>query len=220
MIEVVVADDNALIRAGVVRLLQRDGIAVVDVACDADQLLASVDAHTPDVVVTDIQMPSHDGRDGLTAAIALRQRHPDIGVLVLSQYCEEEYALSLVGDRAEGVGYLLKEKIVEPDVLHDAVRRVAAGGSVLDPDVIARLAGRPRPGDPTYALTPREDDVLRLMATGLSNAGIAGELVVSVAAVERHVTSIFSKLGLYQDDTDHHRRVSAVLTFLKGAAPR
>ncbi|OMC16619.1 two-component system response regulator [Mycolicibacter heraklionensis] len=218
--QVVVADDNALIRAGVVRLLEREGIAVVDVACDADQLLASVEAHTPDVVVTDIQMPSRQGRDGLTAAIALRQRHPGIGVLVLSQYCEEEYALSLVGDRAEGVGYLLKEKLVEPDVLHDAVRRIAAGGSVLDPDVIARLAGRPRPGGRTSALTPREHDVLRLMATGLSNAGIAGELVVSVAAVERHVTSIFSKLGLYQEDTDQHRRVAAVLTFLSGSAPQ
>ncbi|WP_158169960.1 response regulator transcription factor [Mycolicibacterium smegmatis] len=220
MIQVVVADDNALIRAGVVRLLEREGIAVVDVACDADQLLASVDTHTPDVVITDIQMPSRHGRDGLGVAITLRQRHPGIGVLVLSQYCEEEYALSLVGDRAEGVGYLLKEKMVEPDVLHDAVRRIAAGGSVLDPDVIARLAGRPRPGDRTQTLTPREHDVLRLMAAGLSNAGIAGELIVSVAAVERHVTSIFSKLGLYQEDTEQHRRVAAVLAFLDGSASR
>lgn len=211
MISAVVAEDNPLVREGVVRILEHGGITVVGVAADADELLAAVAHHAPDVVVTDIRMPPNGEHDGLDAAVAIRAQHPRVGVLVLSQYLEEDYALTLIGERADGVGYLLKDNVVEPAVIRDAVRRVAAGDTVLDPDVLARMTGQPCPAG---LFTPRERDVLALMARGYSNAGVAQTLVVSVAAVERHVTNIFAKLGLYQDDIARHRRVLAVLAFL------
>ena len=165
------------------------------------------------MVVADIQMPPEHSDDGLRAALAIRAAHPGVGVLVLSQFLEDAYALALVADGAQGVGYLLKEKVGDFRMFTDAVRRVAEGGSVLDPNVVARLVGRKRTAGPLDRLTPREGEVLALIAEGRSNAGIAQELVVTVAAVERHVTSIFDKLGLHASPEDH-RRVLAVLTYL------
>ncbi|MBE5477964.1 hypothetical protein E3G68_005318 [Mycobacteroides abscessus] len=216
-LRVVVADDDTLIREGVVHVLERGGEDVVGIAADADALMAEVLTHRPDVVITDIQMPPDRNEDGLRTALRLRADHPQIAVLVLSQYLEDDYAFRLVAQGSEGVGYLLKEKIAEPRILHEAVRRVADGESVLDPDVIARLFGRRERDDGVLAaLTQREYTVLSLMAEGRSNGGIAAELVVTVAAVERHVTNIFAKLGLHQECTSQHRRVLAVLTFLRG----
>jgi len=212
---VLVAEDQALIREGIVRLLEQGGMDVASVD-NATELRARALADQPDVVVTDIQMPPGMGDDGLEVAMELRRTHPQIGVVVLSQYLDDRYALDLVGDRAEGVGYLLKEKIARGDMLTDAVRRVADGGSALDPDVIARLVGRRRTADPLAQLTPREKDVLALMAEGQSNAGIAQKLFVTVPAVERHVTGIFTKLGLQQTESGQHRRVLAVLRYLNG----
>ncbi|WP_406817647.1 response regulator [Mycobacterium sp. M23085] len=212
--KVVVADDNPIIREGVTRILERGGVSVVAAAADADELLEKVAAHRPDVVIADIEMPPNRAEDGLQAAVTVRNSYPDIGVIVLSQYLEDDYALSLVGDRPEGVGYLLKEKIADTAVVNDAVRRVAAGEAVLDPDVITRLVRRHRRGKELESLTPRERDVLTLMAQGRSNTGIADDLVVTVAAVERHITNIFAKLGLHACTTQH-RRVLAVLTYLK-----
>jgi DNA-binding NarL/FixJ family response regulator len=170
--------------------------------------------YRPDVVIADIQMPPDHGDDGLRAALAIRSGRPGVGVLVLSQYLEDAYAFDLVADGAQGVGYLLKEKVGDMRAFTDAVRRVAEGGSVLDPDVVARLVGRKRPASPMDGLTPRERQVMALIAEGRSNAGIASELVVTVAAVERHVTSIFDKLGLHQS-REGHRRVLAVLKYLQ-----
>jgi DNA-binding NarL/FixJ family response regulator len=172
------------------------------------------DAYHPDVIIADIQMPPGQADDGLRAALAARKARPAVGVLVLSQFLEDAYAFDLVADGARGVGYLLKEKVGDMRVFTDAVRRVAEGGSVLDPDVVARLVGRQRKAGPLDGLTPRERQVLGLIAEGRSNAGIAHELVVTVAAVERHVTSIFDKLGLNQA-AEVHRRVLAVLTYLR-----
>jgi DNA-binding NarL/FixJ family response regulator len=214
-LRVVVAEDNTLVREGLIRVLERTGCDVVATAVSADELLVKARALQPDVVITDIQMPPHMAQDGLDAALELRRTHPAIGVVVLSQFLEDGYALDLVGDRADGVGYLLKEKIADPELLGDAVRRVAAGGSALDPDVIARLVGRKRVDSGLPKLTVREREVLSLMAEGLSNSGIAQKLVVSVPAVERHVTSIFVKLGLQQSSTVQHRRVLAVLKYLQ-----
>lgn len=203
-------------REGIVSVLERAGVQVAAVAADATTLVRAALEVRPDVVVTDIRMPPDYRDDGLRAAVAIREQNERIGVIVVSQYLEDRYALDLVGDRAAGVGYLLKEKVASPDVLVDAVRRVAAGESALDPDVIARLIGRKRPAGPIDQLTARERDVVTLMAEGWSNGAIAQRLVVTVAAVERHVTNIFVKLGLPQDDVDHHRRVVAVLSFLRG----
>jgi DNA-binding NarL/FixJ family response regulator len=172
------------------------------------------DAYRPDVIVADIQMPPDHADDGLRAALAIRAARPGTGVLVLSQFLEDAYAFDLVADGAQGVGYLLKEKVGDLRTFTDAVRRVAEGGSVLDPDVVARLVGRKRKASPLDGLTPREREVLALIAEGRSNVGIAQELVVTVAAIERHVTSIFDKLGLHQAPEDH-RRVLAVLTYLR-----
>jgi DNA-binding NarL/FixJ family response regulator len=166
------------------------------------------------VIVADIQMPPDHADDGLRAALAIRAAWPGTGVLVLSQFLEDAYAFDLVADGAQGVGYLLKEKVGDLRTFTDAVRRVAEGGSVLDPDVVARLVGRKRKASPLDNLTPREREVLALIAEGRSNVGIARELVVTVAAIERHVTSIFDKLGLHQAPEDH-RRVLAVLTYLR-----
>ena len=214
-LRVVLGEDQALVREGIVRMLERGGFEVVGQAVDATDLLSQAAAYRPDVVVTDIRMPPDMAEDGLRAAMELRRTRPGLGVVVLSQYLEDRFALELVADRADGVGYLLKEKVANPEVLADAVRRVAAGGSALDPDVIARLVGRRRDPGPLDELTPRERDVLGLMAEGWSNAGIAARMVVSVPAVERHVTSIFGKLRLNDDPAGHHRRVLAVLRYLR-----
>src|SRR5690349_10781432 len=212
-LRVVVGEDEPLVRAGVVRVLEEAGFEVVATAGDAPDLLRKARAHRPDVVITDIQMPPDRTGDGFRAALEIRTSQPEVGVVVLSQYLEGRYALELVGDRAEGVGYLLKDRVGDLAVFADAVRRVAGGGSALDPEVVQRMVGRHRTGSPLDDLTPREREVLTLMAEGRSNRGIADQLVVTVAAVERHVTSIFGKLDLPAVPEDH-RRVLAVLTFL------
>jgi DNA-binding NarL/FixJ family response regulator len=203
-----------LMREGIVRLLGEAGFEVVAQAGDADALLRKALAHKPDVVVADVQMPPGHGDDGLRAALELRRQRPETGVLVLSQFYEEQYALELIGDRPEGVGYLLKERVGDVDAFTDAVSRVAAGGSALDPEVVGRMLGRRRADGPLDRLSPRERDVLAAMAEGKSNQGIAQALVVTEAAVEKHVTGIFHKLELGQEPTEH-RRVLAVLTYLR-----
>jgi DNA-binding NarL/FixJ family response regulator len=213
-VRVVVADDSVLLREGIVRLLGESGFEVVAQAGDADDLLRKVGAHKPDVAVVDIRMPPTNTDDGLRAALEIRGSQPETGVLVLSQYVEEGYALELVGDAAGGVGYLLKDRVADVDRFVDAVRRVAEGGSALDPEVVSQLLGRARRQDPLDALTEREREVLELMAEGRSNHAIAEQLVVTERAVEKHVTSIFGKLDL-APATEDHRRVLAVLTFLR-----
>jgi DNA-binding NarL/FixJ family response regulator len=213
-VRVVVAEDSVLLREGIVRLLSEAGFEVVGQAGDADDLVRKVSAHKPDVAVVDIRMPPTSTDDGLRAALEIRRRLPGTGVLVLSQYVEEGYALELVGDKAEGTGYLLKDRVADVERFVDAVRRVGDGGSVLDPEVVATLLGRRRRDDPLAELTEREREVLALMAEGRSNHAIAEQLVVTERAVEKHVTSIFSKLELAPASEDH-RRVLAVLTFLR-----
>jgi DNA-binding NarL/FixJ family response regulator len=213
-IRIVVGEDHAFVREGILRVLQDSGFDVVGTASDARELVSMAEAYRPDVIIADIQMPPDHGDDGLRAALAIRAAQPGTGVLVLSQFLEDAYAFALVADGADGVGYLLKEKVGDLRVFVDAVQRVADGGSVLDPDVVARLVGRKRKASPLDNLTPREREVLALIAEGRSNAGIAGELVVTVAAIERHVTGIFDKLGLRQAP-DTHRRVLAVLQYLQ-----
>lgn len=210
----IVGEDQPFVREGVVRVLQDGGFDVVAAAADARDLIQMAGAYGPDVVIADIQMPPDHADDGLRAALQIRAARPGVGVLVLSQFLEDSYAFDLVADGAQGVGYLLKEKVGDLGVFTDAVRRVAGGGSVLDPDVVARLVGRKRKVSPVDGLTPREREVLALIAEGRSNAGIARKLVVTVAAVERHVTSIFDKLGLHRS-AEAHRRVLAVLTYLR-----
>jgi len=187
---------------------------VVGQAGDADDLRRKVYAHKPDVAVVDVRMPPDNTDDGLRAALEIRERQPETGVLVLSQYVEEGYALDLVGEGGGGVGYLLKDRVADLDRFTDSVRRVGSGGSALDPDVVARLLGRSRRDDPLEEITPREREVLELMAEGRSNGAIAEALVVTERAVEKHVTSIFGKLGLTPTAEDH-RRVLAVLAFLR-----
>jgi DNA-binding NarL/FixJ family response regulator len=213
-VRVVVGEDQPLVREGIVRVLEGGGHEVVAVAGDAPDLMRKARAHKPDLVVTDIQMPPDSTDDGIRAAKAIRAEQPDVGVLVLSQFLEARYALDLVGDRAAGVGYLLKDRVGDLTVFLEAVRRVAAGGSALDPEVVQLMVGRQRHDSPLDDLTPRERQVVALMAEGRSNQGIADELIVTVAAVERHVTSIFAKLGLRAAPEDH-RRVLAVLEYLK-----
>ena len=213
-IRVLVGEDQPFVREGILRVLEDGGFDVVGTAGDALDLVRMAQAYHPDVIITDIQMPPDHGDDGLRAALAIRAADPGVSVLVLSQFLEDSYAFALVADGAQGVGYLLKEKVGDLHAFTEAVRRVAGGGSVLDPDVVARLVGRPRKAGPLDDLTRREREVLALIAEGRSNAGIASELVVSVAAVERHVTGIFDKLGLRQAP-DAHRRVLAVLTYLQ-----
>jgi DNA-binding NarL/FixJ family response regulator len=212
-VRVVVGDDDVLLREGMVRLLAEGGFDVVGQAGDAEEFLRKALAHRPDVAVVDIQMPPGRGDDGLRAALELRRRVPEMGVLVLSQYYEEQYAVDLIGESAEGVGYLLKERVGDVEAFRDAVTRVAGGGSALDPEVVGRMLGR-RGAGPLDQLSPRERDVLAQMAEGKSNQGIAEELVVTTAAVEKHVTSIFQKLGLDASPTGH-RRVLAALTYLR-----
>lgn len=213
-IRIVVGEDEPLVRAGIVRVLEDAGFEVVAVAGDAEDLVRKAGAHRPDVVITDIQMPPDLTDDGLRAAQEIRSSRPEVGVVVLSQFLEDRYALDLVGERAEGVGYLLKDRIGDLGLFIDAVRRVARGGSALDPEVVQRMVGRRRVRGPLDELTPREREVLALMAEGRSNQGIGDALTVTVAAVERHVTSILGKLGLRQAPEDH-RRVLAVLEYLR-----
>jgi DNA-binding NarL/FixJ family response regulator len=212
-VRAVIAEDSVLLREGLVRLLSDAGIEVVGQAGDADDLLRKARAHKPDVVVTDIRMPPTQTDEGLRAAQLIRSELPGTGVLVLSQYVEEGYAMELLGESAEGVGYLLKDRVADVERFVEAVRRVGEGGSALDPEVVSHMLGRRRRDDPLGELTPREAEVLELMAEGRSNHGIAEQLVVTERAVEKHVTSIFGKLGLTAT-TDDHRRVLAVLAYL------
>jgi DNA-binding NarL/FixJ family response regulator len=213
-IRVVVGEDQPITRQGVVSILEAAGFEVVGTAPDAEDLVRKARAHKPDIIVTDIQMPPTSTDDGLQAAKAIRAELPGTGVMVLSQFLEEDYAVELLTDGASGVGYMLKDRIGDVTNFTDAVRRVANGGSALDPSVVQQMVERPRIASPIDELTPREKEVLGLMAEGRSNQAIAEELVVTVAAVERHMTSILSKLDLPPDPGDH-RRVLAVLQYLQ-----
>jgi DNA-binding NarL/FixJ family response regulator len=213
-LRVLVADDSVLLREGLVRLLEEGGCEVVAQAGDADDLLRKARAHKPDVAIVDVRMPPDNTDDGLRAALTIRAEQPQTGVLVLSQYIEEQYAIELIGGANEGVGYLLKERISDISGLVEAVRRIANRGSVIDPQVVSQLLRRHREDDPLQELTEREREVLELMAEGRSNHAIASRMVVSERAVEKHVTNIFSKLRLPPAEDDH-RRVLAVLTFLR-----
>jgi DNA-binding NarL/FixJ family response regulator len=212
-LRIVIGEDEALLREGLARLLESEGFDVVAQAADAPDLVRKSRAHHPDVVIADVQMPPDHSDDGLRAVVELRHDDKDLGVVVLSQHLEERYALELVGDNAAGVGYLLKDRVSDIAAFSEAVHRVAEGGSALDPEVVARMVGRRRVASPVDGLTPRERDVLELMAQGKSNQGIAETLVVTVAAVEKHVTNIFAKLDLASEPTEH-RRVLAVLVKL------
>ena len=211
---VVVAEDSVLLREGLVRLLAEGGFEVVGQAGDAEDLLRKVGAHRPDVAIVDVRMPPTHTDEGLRAAAEIRERHPQTAVLVLSQVIETGSALELLTQSAEGVGYLLKDRVADVDRFLEAVRRVAEGGSALDPEVVSTLLGRRRRDDPLAAITAREREVLALMAEGRSNQAIAEQLVVTERAVEKHVTSIFGKLGLAPAAEDH-RRVLAVLAYLR-----
>src|SRR3954449_3528327 len=205
-------------REGIASLLAEAGLDVVAQAGDAKDLLRKALAHRPDVVVADVQMPPGHGDDGLRAALDVRRRSPETGILVLSQYYEEDYALDLIGERPEGVGYLLKERVGDVEAFADAVGRVAAGGSALAPEVVGRMLGRRRGSGPLDQLSPREREVLGAVAEGKSNKGIAEALYISEAAVEKHVTHIFGKLGLNQSAYEH-RRVLAAVTYLRAGHP-
>ena len=212
-LRLVVADDHGLLRQGVVSMLEAEGFDVVGQAADAEELVRKVGAHRPDVAITDIRMPPTHSDDGLRAAVEIRRAHPEVGVLVLSQYIEADYALELIGGDARGVGYLLKDRISDIDEFADAVRRVACGGSVLDPEVVRWMLGRRNETSALSELTPREYEVLGLLAEGCSNAGVASRIVITPRSVEKHVTSIMSKLGL-PSEPEAHRRVLAVLAYL------
>jgi DNA-binding NarL/FixJ family response regulator len=209
----VVADDSVLLRDGVVRLLQDADIDVVAAVGDAEALLAAVDEHRPDLAIIDVRMPPTHTDEGIRAALDIRRDHPGVAVLVLSQYVEERYAADLLSGDTAGVGYLLKDRVVDIDDFVASVRRVAAGGSAVDAEVVSQIIGRSARTTELDRLTPRELEVLELMAQGLSNGGIAERLVVSLGAVEKHISNVFTKLDL---DHEHsvHRRVLAVLTYL------
>lgn len=211
---VVIAEDSVLLREGMAHLLEEAGYEVVGQAGNADELILKVRSYRPDVAVVDIRMPPTQTDEGLRAAKQIRREFPLTGVLVLSAYLESEYALELLSESAEGVGYLLKDRVSDVEQFLSAVRRVGEGGSALDPEIVSRLVGRRRRQDPIAELTPREREVLTLMAEGLSNAAIAARLVVTARAVEKHVTSIFAKLRL-PASPEQHRRVLAVLAFLR-----
>jgi DNA-binding NarL/FixJ family response regulator len=213
-VRVVIAEDSVLLREGLARLLDEAGFDVVEAVPDGEQLLRAVAEHTPDVVLADVRMPPTHTDEGLRAALVIRKRWPGVAVLVLSQYVEERYATELLAGDTKGVGYLLKDRVADVDEFVAALRRVGEGGAALDPEVVSQLLlrGRRRPLD---ALTPREQEVLKLMAEGRSNGAIAAALVVTDGAVEKHVSSIFTKLGLAPADTDH-RRVLAVLSYMDG----
>jgi DNA-binding NarL/FixJ family response regulator len=211
---VVIAEDSALLREGLVRLLEDRGYEVVMAVADAGSLLAAVAEHHPDVVVTDIRMPPTHTDEGLRAAAELRKHHPEVGVLVLSQYIETTYATALLAGNAGGVGYMLKDRVADAAEFADALERVAAGGTALDPEVVTKLMRASRQVGGLGGLTPREREVLELMAEGRSNAAIAEAMVISPGAVEKHVASIFGKLGLRSSEADN-RRVLAVLQYLR-----
>ena len=212
---IVIAEDSVLLRQGLVRLLADFDLEVVAAVDDADELLRVVDVHRPDLCIVDIRMPPTHTDEGVRAALVIRAQHPEVAVLMLSQYVEERYATDLIASNTSGFGYLLKDRVADVAEFVDAVRRVAAGGTALDPEVVSQLLVRSRRAEPLARLTPRETDVMRLMAEGKSNAGIAADLVVSEGAVEKHVTSIFTKLGLPAAEQEN-RRVLAVLRWLDG----
>jgi len=213
-VRVAIAEDSVLLREGLARLLGEAGFDVVGQCPDADDLLLKVQSYAPDVAIVDIRLPPTHTDEGLRAALEIRSQHPDISVLVLSQYVELGLALKLLADSAEGVGYLLKDRIRDVDDFVAAVRRVADGGSALDPIIVSTLLSRERPDDPVAKLTPREREILELMASGDSNQGIADKLFITLRAVEKHVSSIFSKLDLPSTGSES-RRVLAVLMFLR-----
>jgi DNA-binding NarL/FixJ family response regulator len=213
-LRVVIAEDSVLLREGIVRLLEESGFEVVGQAGDGEDLLRKVGAHKPDVAVVDVRMPPTHTDEGMRAAHRIRADHPDTAVLVLSQFVDEASALDLLSESTESTGYLLKDRVADVESFTDAVRRVADGGSALDPEVVALLLGRRRREDPLVALSPREREVLGLMAEGRSNSAMAEAHGVSERAVEKHVTAIFSKLDLPRA-VANHRRVLAVLTFLR-----
>ena len=210
---IVIAEDSVLLRAGLTKLLTDAGFDVVAAVADAGALLRAVDEHEPDLALVDVRMPPTHTDEGIRAALVIRRQHPGIALMVLSQYVEERYATDLLSEATSAVGYLLKDRIAQVVDFLDALRRVAAGGTALDPEVVAQLMVRHR-SDPMDRLTPRELDVLRLMAEGRSNNGIVEALRVSPSAVEKYVTNIFAKLDLPPTDTDH-RRVLAVLKYLR-----
>ena len=215
-IRTVVADDSVLLRDGVVRLLADSGFEVVAAVGDAESLLDAATEHDPDLCIVDVRMPPTHTDEGLRAAIEIKRRTPNVAVLVLSQYVEERYAGELLTGNVSGVGYLLKDRVIDVDDFLASLRRVAAGGSAVDTEVISQILGRSRNRAEIDRLTPREREVLTLMAEGLSNAGIAERLVVSAGAVEKHISNVFMKLGL-EPEEGAHRRVLAVLTYLRGA---
>jgi DNA-binding NarL/FixJ family response regulator len=213
-LRVSIGEDDVLLREGIARILSGAGLDVVAQAGDADELVRRTLAYRPDVAIVDVQMPPRREDDGLRAAVELRRRLPRLGVLILSQYCEPAFAVQLIGDRPEGVGYLLKERVGDVATFTDAVTRVASGGSALDAEVVRRMLGRRAPGGVLSRLTPREQGVLAVMAEGKSNLGVAQSLLISQAAVEKYVTAIFRKLAIDPASTEH-RRVQAVLMFLR-----
>jgi DNA-binding NarL/FixJ family response regulator len=213
-VRVVIADDSVLLREGIARILVDAGMDVVGQSEDADDLMLKVRSYAPDVAIVDIRMPPTHTDEGLRAAIAIREGYPDVGVLVLSQYVELGLAMKLLADSAEGAGYLLKDRVSDVDEFVAAVRRVAAGGSAIDPTIVSTLLGRRRQDDPVAGLTPREREVLALMAEGRSNQGIADRLVITLRAVEKYVSTVFAKLGLPVSGSES-RRVLAVLLYLR-----
>lgn len=215
---VIICEDSALLRAGLVRLLNEAGHDVLADVGDAEELQRTVGKDLPDLVLVDVRLPPSQTTEGLQAALQIRQRHPEIAVLVLSQYVEERYAVDLITQGAQGVGYLLKERIGAVREFTEALAQVGAGGTVIDPEVVAQLLGRRRQGNRVDSLSPRELEVLRHMAEGRSNRGIAEDLVLTRGAVEKHISSIFDKLSL-TDVASDNRRVRAVLTYLGGPRP-
>ncbi|MEU5871915.1 response regulator transcription factor [Glycomyces sp. NPDC047369] len=213
---VVIAEDSVLLREGLARLMEIGGIEVIDTVGDAEALLRSVERDCPDLVVADVRMPPDQSDEGVRAALVLRRRYPDLAILMLSQYVEERYAVELLTGQMRGIGYLLKDRVADVEEFLDSLRRIADGGTALDPEVISQLLVR-RDGDELDRLTPREREVLSHMAEGRSNAGIAGVLFLSEGAVSKHINAIFSKLGLPPTDSGN-RRVLAILKFLQGNA--
>jgi DNA-binding NarL/FixJ family response regulator len=213
-VRAVIAEDSVLLREGLARLLGENGIEVVGTCENAEDLLVKVRSHAPDVAIVDIRLPPTHNDEGLRGALEIRLRYPSVGVLVLSQYVEVGLAMKLLADSAEGAGYLLKDRISDVREFIEAVHRVAAGGSAIDPIIVSELLSKRRNDDPLDRLTPREREVLELMAEGRSNQGIADKLVITIRAVEKYVSSIFGKLGLSSSGADS-RRVLAVLLYLR-----